>query len=84
MPEMNELIRFSVIPVQTSSPRGNPQIALRIFDDSINQVVTQALVVPESVFIHGKSIPVIPVQSFPRPKPHEPPAVLQRTDDIAV
>src|SRR5579864_2681082 len=84
MPEMDKLIGSPVIPVQTPSTRRNPEITLRIFNDGIYKVVTQALVISESMLINSKSISVIPVQPLPRPKPHEPPAVLQRAYDIAV
>lgn len=84
MPEMGELIGPPVPSVQTPAPGTDPEIPLRVFDDSIDEVVAETLVITQSVLVYGERISVITVKPLPGPEPHESPAVLQRADDIAV
>src|SRR5580658_3005936 len=84
MPEMGELIGLTVKPVQTAAPGGDPQISPAIFDHVVDEVIRKAPVIADLILVNGKGIPIVFVQTLPRPKPHKTPAVLQGTEDIAL
>src|SRR5579863_7425974 len=84
MPEMGELIRLSVKPVQTAAPGSDPQIPTAIFDHVVDEVIRKASVIADLILVNGKRIPIVFVQTLPRAKPHKAPAVLQGTKDVAL
>src|SRR5580658_736690 len=84
MSEMRELIGAPVKPVQPAAPRADPQIATAIFNHVVDQVIRKAPVIADLILVNGKRIPIVFVQTLPRPKPHKAPAVLQGTKNIAL
>ena len=81
---MDKLLRVPVIPVYTTTPGANPEIPVTILDKSIYQVVSQALIISDLVFVNSECIAVIPVQPLAGAKPHKTPAALYGADDIAM
>jgi hypothetical protein len=76
MPEMHELVRLPVIPVQTPAPGGDPEITPVTLDYVIDLIIGKTLIIPDLVLINSEIVAVILIQPFPRSEPHEPPAVL--------
>ena len=73
-----------VIPVHPAAPGGDPQVSIRIFGDSGDKIVADASWIGWNILVDGKAIAVVLVEAVPRPEPHEPPAIVQHADDIAL
>jgi hypothetical protein len=63
---------------------GDPQIAVVVFQQILNEVGAQAARVVRVVLVHDEAVAVIAIEAVPGGKPHESAPVLQNVDDVAL
>ena len=64
--------------------RRNPQIALVVLHQVLDEAGAQAARVVRVVLVHDEGVTVVAIETVPSGKPHEAPAVLQDVHDVAL
>src|SRR4029453_12556682 len=64
--------------------RRNPQAALIVFEEILNEIGTQTRRIVRVVLVDHERVAVIPVESVPRAEPHEPAAILDERRHITL
>lgn len=79
-----ELIGGAIVPVQTSSPGADPDIAAMIFDNVGDEIIADAAFDPGVVAIDGDLVTVVSVEAVAGAEPYESAAVLEDVEDIVL
>ena len=79
MLEARELLCARIEAIQPAAPRADPDVAITIFHQRVDGVVTERNGIVGIVFVDGEGVTVVTIEAVLRADPHEAAAVLQKS-----